>query len=270
VREPASLWKLRTQSLERARKALKRGDPEGLHDLRVALRRLSATATALGRKRVSRGARSIVRSLSQQRQLEVDRQLLTRIGRLGVLSPDAVTALAARWEKLASRGARKITRATDGRPIHALAHRLDRLSRKTKDDALARLERARRSAQEALAEPLEGKDDRTLHRYRIAVKKARYLAEDLAALGLREWANHVEREKALQEELGRWNDLRLFCRRLAESRDEAEERGAVTLAAELEHLLAALEPTIASVRRAAVEASRHTATVVPLKRTARA
>ena len=270
MRAPASLWKLRTQSLERARKALKRGDPEGLHDLRVALRRLSATATALGRKRVSRGARSIVRSLSQQRQLEVDRQLLTRIGRLGFLSPDAVTALAARWEKLASRGARKIARAADGRPIHTLAGRLDRLSRKTAEDALARLERARRRAQEALAQPLEGKDDRTLHRYRIAVKKARYLAEDLAALGLRDWASHVEREKALQEELGRWNDLRLFCRRLAESRDEAEERGAVTLAAELEHLLAALEPTIASVRRAAVEASRHTAKVVPLKRAARA
>ena len=269
MRQPASLWKLRTQSLARARKALKRGDPEGLHDLRVALRRVSATAGALGRKSVSRGARSIVRSLSEQRQLEVDRQLLTRIGRLGFLSPDAVTALASRWEKLASRGARRIERAADGRPIDALARRLERLSRKAASDALARLERARRQAQEALAEPLEGKDDRTLHRYRIAVKKARYLAEDLAALGMREWSNHVEREKALQEELGRWNDLRMFCRRLAESRDEAEERGAVTLAAELEHLLESLEPTIASVRRAAVEASRHTAKVVPLKVRAR-
>ena len=265
MRQPASLWKLRTRSLEAARKALKRGDPEGLHDLRVALRRVSATAAALGRKSVSQGARSIVRSLSEQRQLEVDRQLLARIGRLGFLSPDAVTALAARWEKLSSRGARRIARAADGRPIHALARRLDRLSRKATEDALARLERARRRAQEALAEPLEGKDDRTLHRYRIAVKKARYLAEDLSALGLREWLTQIEREKALQEQLGRWNDLRMFCRRLAESRDEAEERGAMTLAAELEHLLEALEPTIASTRRAAVEASRHTAKVVPLK-----
>jgi CHAD domain-containing protein len=269
VRESASLWKLRAHSLERARKALKRGDPEGLHDLRVALRRVSATATALGRKDVSREAKTIVRSLSEQRQLEVDRELLTRIGRLGFLSPDAVTALAARWEKLASRSARRIAHAADGRPIHALNRRVARLTRKDAKTSVARLERARRRAQEALSQPLEGKDDRTLHRYRIAVKKARYLAEDLAALGVREWTSHAAREKSLQEALGRWNDLRMFCRRLAESRDEAEERGAVLLAAELEHFLTALETTVASVRKSAVDASRSAANVEPTQATAR-
>lgn len=268
----ASLWKLRAQSLEKARKALKRGDPEGLHDLRVALRRVSATATALGKKQVSLEAKTIVSSLSEQRQLEVDRQLLARIGRLGFLSPDAVTALAARWEKLASRGARRIARAADGRSIHTLNRRVARLTRKEAEASVARLERARRRAQEALAQSLEGKDDRTLHRYRIAVKKARYLAEDLAALGVREWTTHAEREKGLQEALGRWNDLRMFSRRLAESRDEAEERGAVSLAAELEHLLASLEATVASVRKSAVDASRSTASAfaIPPRDRARA
>jgi len=268
VPESVSLWKLRARSLERARKALKRGDPEGLHDLRVALRRLGATASALGRRNVSREAKTIVRSLSAQRQLEVDRQLLARVGRLGVLSPDAVTALASRWEKLAARGDRRIARAADGHPIHSLGRRLDRLSRKRAADAADRIERARRRSEEALAQSLEGKDDRALHRYRIAVKKARYLAEDLSALGLKDWNVRVEREKALQEALGHWNDLRMFCRRLAESRNEAEERGSITLASELEHLLAALEPTIASVRRAAVDASRQAAAVVPILRKA--
>jgi CHAD domain-containing protein len=266
VREPGSLWRSKAQSLERARKALKRGDPEGLHDLRVALRRVSAIAGALGRKTVSDDAREIVRSLSKQRQLEVDRQLLARIGRLGFLSPDAVTALASRWEKLAAKGSRRIARAADGRPIHALHRRVERLERKRSGVRVARLERARRRAQDALAQTLEGKDDRTLHRYRVAVKKARYLAEDLAALGVREWVTHAEREKALQEALGRWNDLRLFCRRLAESRDEAEERGAVVLAAQLERLLAVLEPTVVSVRKAAVEASKATSINPPIKR----
>ena len=256
MREADSLWKSKAHSLERARKALKRGEPEGLHDLRVALRRMSATASALGRKSVSNEARDIVRSLSEQRQLEVDRQLLAKIGRLGFLSPDAVTALATRWAKLATRGSRRVARAADGRPIHTLRRRVTRLERKDSSISVARLERARRRAQEALAQTLDGKDDRTLHRYRVAVKKARYLAEDLASLGVREWASHAQREKALQEALGRWNDLRLFCRRLAESRDEAEERGAVVLAAQLERLLAVLEPTVATVRRAAVEASK--------------
>ena len=259
MRESASLWKSKAQSLERARKALKRGDPEGLHDLRVALRRVSATAGALGRKNVSQEAKEIVRSLSAQRQLEVDRQLLARLGRLGFLSPDAVTALAARWEKLASKGTRRVARAADGRPIHTLHRRVARLYHKEPEIPVARLERARRRAQDALAQPLEGKDDRTLHRYRVAVKRARYLAEDLASLGVREWVSHAEREKTLQEALGRWNDLRLFCHRLEASRDEAEERGAISLAAELERLLAVLEPTVASVRRSAVDASRATA-----------
>ena len=130
MREADSLWKSKAHSLERARKALKRGDPEGLHDLRVALRRVSAIAGALGRKDVSDEARDIVRSLSKQRQLEVDRQLLARIGRLGFLSPDAVTALAARWEKLSGRGERRLTKAA-GRPIETIVKRLGRLSERS-------------------------------------------------------------------------------------------------------------------------------------------
>lgn len=268
MREPGVLWKLRERSLDRARKSARRGDPEGLHDLRVALRRVSATAGALGKKELAREAKAVVRSLSPLRQLQVDRRLLARVGQLGLLSPDAVTALAAGWEKLAQRGERRVVEAAEGRAVRALVKRLERLSRGGPPDAVERLESARRRAEAALAEPIEGKDDRALHKHRIALKKARYLAEDLAALGLRRWTSQIEREKELQEALGHWNDLRLFSRRLAQSRDEAEERGAITLAGELEELLAVLEPAIADARRSAVEASRKTATVVPLPRAA--
>ncbi len=259
---------MREHSLASACKAARRGESEGLHDLRVALRRVATTAGALGRRGVSRRAKRIVRSLSGQRQLEVDRQLLARVGQLGVLSPDAAAALATRWDKLAARGERKVAKAAEGRRMEALLRRLEGLSRKKTRRGIARLEKARRRAVSVLARPLDGRDDRTLHRYRIAVKKARCLAEDLAALGLKQFAPNAERAKTLQDFLGRWNDLRLFCRRLRAGRDEAEERGAVTLAAELEHLLAALEPPLAAVRRAAVEASHHTASVVPLQRRA--
>jgi len=257
VPDPVSLWKLRGDELVRARKSVRRGDREGLHDLRVALRRLSATAGALGRRRLSKEAKTLVRSLSAQRQLEVDRALLERVGRLGFLSPDAATALAARWEKLAVRGERRLTRAA-GNPVETLVRRVDRLARHGKRDEspAARLERARQRAERAIGHSLDGRDDRTLHRYRIAIKKARYLAEDLGALGIRPWKSRAERERALQEALGRWNDLRHFVRRLGESRLEAEERGAVTLSRELGRLLATLKPTIAETRRAAVAASR--------------
>ncbi len=265
MRNPGELWKLRARSVERARKAARRGDPEGLHDLRVALRRVSATASALGAKGVSRGARAIVQSLSGDRQIQVDRQLLARIGKLGYLSPDATTALAARWEKIAERGSRRIARAAGGKSVRALLRELERLGRRQRDDLVERLERARGKAEATLAQSLEGRDDAELHRYRVAVKRARYLAEDLAALGVRRFTTQIEREKALQEALGRWNDLRMFCRRLSESRNEAEERGAIMLAAELERLLTGLEPTITSIRRAAVEASR-APDVVPISR----
>jgi CHAD domain-containing protein len=265
VKQPAALWKLRSRGLEEARQAVKRGNPESLHDLRVALRRIAATAAALRRKRIARRARAIARSLSRPRQLEVDRRLLARVGALGLLSPDAVTAIAARWEKQASRAARRLARATDGNRMQRLRRRLARLARKGSGNGIKRLAAARREAESHLARSLEGRDDRTLHRYRLAVKRARYLAEDLVALGLPE-PTGAAREKALQETLGRWNDLQTFRRRLARGRREAQRRGTIGLAAELDHLLTVLEPVVDSARTAAVAASRHSARVVPMAR----
>lgn len=269
MKPPAALWKLRARELEEARLAVRRGEPEGLHDLRVALRHLAATASALGRRRLARRAKAIARSLSPARRLEVDRRLLERIGRLGFLSPDAATALAARWEKLGTRAARRRARATDGGKMQRLRRRLARLSGRGRGKGMQRLAAERRRAEEGLARSLEGRDDAALHRHRRTVRKARHLAEDLVLLGLPE-PPEAPRERALEEALDRWNDLRGFRRRLAESREESERRGTVTLAAELDRLLAALEPALAAARAAAVTASRRAPRVVHLARPARA
>ena len=270
MKPPAVLWKLRLRGLDDARQSVRRGNPDGLSALRVALRRIAATAQALGRKRVSRRARKIARSLSGPRQLEVDRRLLERVGRLGLLSPEAVTALAARWEKPAARAARRLARAAEGRRMQRLRRRLGRLARRGSSRGLRRLAATRREAEEALSRSLEGKDDPALHRYRIAVNRARDLSEDLAVLGLPEAAEDAAREKALQETLGRWSDLKAFRRRLTEGRVDAERRGTVVLAAELERLLIALEPALDSSRAAAVAASRRSARIVPMRAAASA
>jgi hypothetical protein len=264
------LWKLRARGLEEARQAVKRGSPEGLRELGVALRRLVATSASLGRKRLARRAKAIARSLSRPRRLEVDRRLLERVGRLGLLSPDSVTALAARWEKLAGRSARRLARATEGKRMQRLRRRLDDLSRKRSGRGLKRLGKARRNAEQVLSRSLEGRDDRAFRRYRTTVRRARYLSEDLSAVGLPETPEEAARERALEESLGRWNDLRGFRRRLAESRDDAERRGTVVLAGEIERLLAALEPVLDSARTAAVAASRRSARVVPMRPAVRA
>jgi len=270
VKESAPVWKARLRQLEEARKTSKRGEPEGFRDLRNALQHIRVTARALGRRGISRKAKRIARSLSRQTQLEADRRLLERIGRLGFLSPDAVTALAARWEKQAARGARRAARAADGPKVQRLRHRLERLARKGSGRSRERMEDARQLLEAALARSLEGRDDDALRRYRLAAGKARCLAEDLGALGLPANAPHAAREAALEAALGRWNDLRKLRRRLVDSREEAQLRGSVTQAGELEHLLAALEHPIASLRATAVAASRRTAQVVPMRRAANA
>ena len=268
MKESAPIWKARGRALEAARKAAKRGEADALRDLGHALHHVRVTARALGHRRIARAARRIARALARQVELETDRRFLERIGRLGFLSPDAVTALAARWEKQAARGARRAARAADGPKIHRLRRRLERLARKGSNGAMERLEKARQRVEAALARSLEGRDDAALRRYRRAAVRARCIAEDLGALGLPPATPFAGREAALESALVRWNDLRKLRRRLLESREEAELRGSVTQAAEIEHLLAALEPPIGSLRAAAVTASRRTALVVPMRRAA--
>ncbi len=268
MKQSAPVWKARVRELEAARKAARRADPEGFRDLRSALQRIRVTARALGRRGIARKAKRIARCLARQTELESDRRLLARIGRLGFLSPDAVAALAARWEKQAARDARRAARATDGPRIDRLRRLLARLARLGSGRGFERLEAARQRVESALARSLEGRDDAALVRCRRATVRSRCIAEDLAALGLPANAPHAAREAALESALNRWRELLRFRRRLVKSRNEAELRGSVTQASELEHLLRALEPPIASLRAAAVAASRRTAQVVPMRRAA--
>jgi len=279
VAKRANLWRKRRRALKKAVSAFRKGDPEGLHDVRVALRRIGATASALGEKSVSRRAKKLVRSLSDQRQLEVDRQLLARVRELGVLSPDVAAGLDARWDGLWTAGVREAENVVTGRPMRRLLRRLKRLDAGARPEIARRLQGARRSADRAITHPpgatlrssaslrsTSGDNDRELHRYRIAVKRARYVLEDLAQLGTPRAEASAARLKAVQEALGRWNDVRLFRERLESTRREAEERGAVTLALELDHLLEALDRTVEKARADALEAARPMSNLVVWRR----
>lgn len=258
------LWTLRASALRKARRALRQANLEGLHDTRVALRRIGATAAALRKEKVSRQSKTLVRRLSERRQLEVDRELLGRVAAAGLLSREAAAGLDARWDALLRSGEREVARAADGRKIRRLAKVLERLSRSPQSRVLTRLEQTWHDARKALASPPDGKNDRELHRYRIAVKRARYLAEDLVALGVAGLEEEIARTKAAQTALGRWNDVRQFRERLERTRDRAERTGAVSLSAEIDRLLLVLEGTAASARKEAVQASGQFSNVIPL------
>ena len=250
-----SLWELRRRSLVRARKRFRADHAEGLHDFRVALRRVAATASALGRRKVERRAGEIVRGLSSDRQREVDRALLARIRGLGLLSEDAATALEIRWKPPSGAATDK-----DEKRLRRLSRKLRSLASRAPADALQRLLVERKEAEAILAKAPEKDDDRSLHRYRLRVKRARYLAEDLVACGRSEFETSVARERSAQDVLGRWNDLRLFLERIDRERRKAERRGAVRLASELDDLGRALEAPLAGVRREALETARRLAT----------
>lgn len=254
-----SLWELRRQSLLRARKRRREGDAEGLHDFRVALRRTAATAGALGRRKVERRAVAIVRSLSSDRQSEVDRALLARIRALGLLSEDAATTLEIRWKPRLATRTDRAARGNEEKRFRRLTRKLRRLASRRRAGELEQLLAQRSGAEAALAKPPGRDDDRGLHRYRIRVKRARYLAEDLVASGRPDFEACVARERTAQEVLGRWNDLRLFLERIDRERTKAERRGAVRLASELEDLSRALEAPLAGLRREASSTARRLA-----------
>lgn len=257
------LWSLRARSLSKARKAFLRSEPEGLHDLRVALRRVEATAAALGRKKIERKARSVVRSLSPLRQLEVDRQLLSRLREMGHLPESVAAVLEARWGAEYTKRVQKAARVARSGKRRLLERGLRRVARRPQDDIPFRLEIARRRLEGRLSPPPEDATDKRLHSYRIAVKRARYLAEDLAACGVPGLESRIAREKELQDALGRWNDIHLFRERLKETREESEVRGSVGLVLELDHLIAALEGTVAWARREALAVAGRFARVFP-------
>ena len=250
------LWKTRARSLEKAGKQFRESSPDGIHDLRVALRRVSATASALGRDKLAKESRRLVSYLSDLRQIEVDRRLLGRVRELGWIPEQVAAGVDARWDALLKEGAKTAARRAPEEELDRLRRKLSRLSRGKQEDLLRQLEDARARADRHLEAPLREPTDKSLHRYRLAVKKARYVTEDLALAGRAGLERDIERKKRLQDALGHWNDLRLFRQHLVATRDEAERRGAVTFILELDRVISALKPAVESARAEALRVVR--------------
>lgn len=189
--------------------------------------------------------------------------MLARVASLGFLSAERAAALDARWSEIAKESAGNSRDRVRGKRARRLKRSLVKKSSRPAPQAFEKLVAQRRKTEALLSGPAAF-SDRALHRYRIGVKTARYLAEDLTTLGATGWERAIEKEKKLQETLGRWNDLRLFRERLIESRGEAETRGVVTLVLDLDRLVRTLDETVASARRDAERAVRSQAKVVPL------
>jgi hypothetical protein len=172
---------------------------------------------------------------------------------MGILSEDFATALVARWESQTASGESQEPAITREKRMRRLVRKLRALGAGTRPMPVARLLAEREDVEGSLAALTEHADDETLHRYRLLIKRARYLAEDLVGCGRVDFESLAARERAAQDVLGRWNDLRSFVKRIRRERRLAQSRGAVRLASELDDLIRALEAPLARLRREAVE-----------------
>jgi len=211
-----SIWETQRKALRRAERKFRRGDPEGLHDFRVTLRRLAVIAEAGERRKIARGASTLVRRFSSLRQIEVDRELVAELVRRGEVAPaDARAAdelLAERWR----RGREEAMERLGGDPAKKIFQRLGRDRRQ--GAVVSRLEE-----QEDIPVP-RVLDDEGLHRLRIAVKRRRYALMARRDLGIAGLDGEIAKWQSLQDALGRANDWRSLLRdlvRLIESRLDA-------------------------------------------------
>lgn len=258
------LIRRRLRRLARMLSAARRGEVEGVHQARVATRRLREVlplVEAGSARKTTRAVRKLTRVLGRVRELDVALRMVDEFERGAGVPREGFPVL--RRILLDER-----RRAKDDLVRHLDRSRLARLERKvlarvrrrdagdpgTPDDQAAAARRAvRRAARLRGAIDAAGGlylPDR-LHEVRIAVKKLRYALEilrDLTAAGRRQHAQgvrmaanrDVQTLKRAQELLGRMHDLEVLMARIRGVQGSAEASD-LRVSASLDRLVRRLE-----------------------------
>jgi triphosphatase len=215
----------------RNEKAALAGDPEGIHQMRVAVRRLRAILSAFApllapeqRRWASGELRWFADILGETRNLDVFASELLRPAR-AALTPasefEPLSLAVARRRRVAHKDVVRaivsirytetilaLLRWFDGRDWR-LAGDDQTLDRPIEEIAPLLLDRCRKQA-EKRSKGFAGQSARKRHRLRIALKKLRYATELLGGLyDPGETRHFVQRLKRLQDDLGDINDVRV-------------------------------------------------------------
>jgi CHAD domain-containing protein len=220
------------ERLERAaRGTRRRGDPESTHDVRVATRRLEAALDlwrsvlpGRRRRRARRALRALRRDLGPAREVEITLRLLRE--RFGALAADAriaSTLLGDRLQQRAGRLEAQAARRCARRVVRRVRRRFELAWEGVVLDegqgisfvevGRARLARRRRRGRAALLEAAEGGINELLHTARVAAKRWRYMLERLAAADPATDTSEQVWLEAVQEALGRIQDLAVLRQR---------------------------------------------------------
>lgn len=183
--------------------------PEIVHNFRTSSRRLQVLLEELAPVR-SRNQKKLLKALSRIRKQagrirDLDVQLVALRSLKTPLEPRRKTQLTQGLIELRHTREKKLGKLLKKQDIVEISKRLRRAS-KTFDferlgDPLATAQKMLRSAATASAPEL---DENRLHRYRLAVKRARYAAE--FALASPEGTQFLAQMKKLQDTLGHWHD----------------------------------------------------------------
>ncbi len=214
------------------------GDPDAIHDMRVAARRLRVALPLLAQKPKGRRARQalkIVRELTRtagsSRDLDVGLALYDERRLQTGTRTKELRALRRSLAGARQRGRERMAEGLLDLEIARLRRHLAAIQKRGGEPAFTVFARARRSAQtqheailEALATLGSSFDAEALHRIRTQCRTLRYTAEVLdAARGQESRAPRLLRE--LQESLGQLHDVHVLAAWLQHSAERAQVQG---------------------------------------------
>lgn len=200
-------------------------DVDGIHDLRVASRRLRAIigdASGRFRKRAVKPFRKRVRSITQglgkARELDVSLALLAEIKLSAPKDTHAAVARTVRClRKLRDAESRSVDESCAQVRAKGFDEELKDLldadkgsSKCYRKDTRAILRRRYRNLSDAYHDWVKSPSDDSLHAVRVAFKKLRYSCEIAKHLYGHRMEEFIEQVKAAQEVLGDWNDMRVL------------------------------------------------------------
>jgi len=242
------------------------GQPEGIHQMRVAGRRLRGVLPLVARKPAGarvRGARRalkrVIRAAGAGRDLDVGLALFDEQAAELDASPE-LTALRRRLATARTRGRRRMQEALLDEDVAGLRRDLRAVAASVEETGsvvLARIRQARDVEGEALlarldvlGDPFDGE---ALHDVRRRVRRLRYVAEAAAEVSGEE-SRAPKRLKALQEHLGGIHDAWMLAEWLGRHAVAADRRQAGARAAEARRLAAACLELSQARHRAYLEA----------------
>jgi CHAD domain-containing protein len=281
--DPAHLLATRARALARHHARARKGDASGVHQARVASRRLREAVPVLtaGRRGGGRGwamrrLRVLTRALGAVRESDVTLDLIHELGGRERLPAAAVDELRARVEQARERRCERQLDAVGRLDVKKLARRLETMAGAVaggpetawRAALAARLVARAKALAQAAGDAGHLYEPERLHTVRIAVKKLRYALELSRETGTAAADPPIRRLRAIQDLLGRLHDLQVLAGHVAAvqadpsphvSRDQLDA-AAHTLEAECRHLHAkylsaapGIDLVVADTRRLAAD-----------------